>query len=395
MAFSKSKGAIAMFIRKKNIYHIIVTIICIFVIFIPSQINAIYDDSQENLIVYFFSSTCSSCVKVSKYLDSLNETFPNLKINRINVADPSGKALLSTYNHYFNVDRDDEDITPVIFVNNVYATGEEKIQKALDEALSANASIFTPDLSVKNDFIERDKFNALEILSVFAVGLVNGLNPCGLSMLLLFITVLIEGNKKFINAGLIYCLAKFITYFLLGTVLYSILTKINFAVIGKIGVVVVIAIMFVFACVNIWDLISIKREKYAKIKLQLPKKIKNFNHKIIGKFASGSSAKIYGISFGLGAIISFGEFLCTGQIYLGTIITVLNTQNDMFISALFMFLLYNMAMIVIPLLVLIIIRKTYDLINVADYLQTKLPWIKIINAIVYIAFGIIIFKYNF
>ena len=95
-----------------------------------------------------------------------------------------------------------------------------------------------------------------------------------------------------------------------------------------VGMVIIVLGLGLFLF-NLYDYFMTKNNKYGKVKNQLPKFIQKFNKSIIKKFTkvmNNTENSIWGyislllITFGLGVIISFTEFLCTGQVYLPVIL---------------------------------------------------------------------------
>ena len=94
------------------------------------------------------------------------------------------------------------------------------------------------------------------------------------------------------------------------------------------------------------------------------------------------------LSFGLGAIISVGEFLCTGQIYLATI-TVLQSGQALDFRAMIYFLIYGAAFVLPLILITVFIHKGREIFDLTEWMRERIL-IKLINAVVFILFGIII-----
>lgn len=95
-------------------------------------------------------------------------------------------------------------------------------------------------------------------------------------------------------------------------------------------------------------------------------------------------------AFALGSIICFGEFLCTGQVYLATIVTVLQSNQNLSIKALSYLLLYDFAFIIPLLLIIYIIYRGKEIFQVSEGIREKLSWIKLINVFVFLYFGVLI-----
>jgi cytochrome c biogenesis protein CcdA len=143
------------------------------------------------------------------------------------------------------------------------------------------------------------------------------------------------------------------------------------------------------------DFFAAKRERYDRIFLQLPEVLRRFNHHMIKK-ASGFSKLniILFISFFLGMIISLGEFLCTGQIYLATIITIFQTDSQLSNQVLLLLILYNLGL-VLPLIILTLtVYKGREIFEVPGAIRERLHIIKIINALIFFC-SVLLYFYFF
>lgn len=346
---------------------------------------------------YFYISACSSCHDAELYLDGVSDRVtPKLKaknitllINKYNTAENENLNLLQTYLKKCNVPEKEKDI-PIVFFGKTYIAGDKAIKARLEKELL----ITEPDTSLNQD-VKSDKsatldlFNGFKVFSTFMVGFANGLTPCSLSMLLFFISLLIAREANVIKMGLLYCAGKFVTYFLLGTMLFETLSRINVSYLNIIVKVIMLAAIFIFICLNAMDFISAKAENYDKIKLQLPVKLRGFNHKWIKAVTKiDNPTSLTGFSFFLGIITSIGEFLCTGQIYLTTILYVLHSQAALNGRAMLYFLEYNVAFVTPLLIIALIIYKGKEVFDVSEFIRRNMHYIKLINIIIFIALGL-------
>lgn len=145
------------------------------------------------------------------------------------------------------------------------------------------------------------------------------------------------------------------------------------------------------AIVNIHDFIVIKKNKMGKIKAQLPTSVKKVNHKIIKKFIDKfmDSPICVIITIFTGMIIASTEFLCSGQLYLSTIVAVIQNNADGFIIALGYLTLYSVICTVPLIVVLVLLSKGIKEFEVSLFIINHLAIIKIMYAIVFILMAII------
>ncbi len=346
---------------------------------------------------YFYISVCASCHDVEEYLNGVSDQCsPKLKaqnrklrIYRYNTAEGENINLLKRFYAAYHVPEKDQSL-PVVFFGNTWLAGEKEIKRRLAEELPAAESGSPVG---KNDGADKksafEDFYGLKPLSSFTAGFVNGLTPCSLSMLLFFISMLLARKIHIMKMGLLYCAGKFLAYFLLGMVFFKMLGGIHAVWLESAVKIVMLAAIAVFIFLNAMDFLAARREKYERIKLQLPSKLRGFNHQWIKTVsAADSPGALAAFSFLLGIGTSVGEFLCTGQIYLTTILYVLHHQTALNSRALLYFLEYSLAFVTPLLIITFIVSRGKELLDVSEFIRKNMHRIKLINIFVFLLFGL-------
>lgn len=373
----------------KKLFLLMIVIITVFLL----NSNLIKADEEQVNVIYFYSPTCSSCYNLNEYFDYLIEKYTNLNLIKLNIADLKNKSLLDEYNKTYNVSEEDEGIIPVIFCKDTYLTGEKEIKEHLENLINRNdglQTIIIQDIS-ENHEADIKKFMNFTILGIFVAGLVNGLNPCSISMLLFFISLFMIKKVNIIKISFSFCLGKFFTYLLLGTILFNLLSKIEMSWINTTLKLITLIVILILIIMNILDFFAAKKEQYNKIRLQLPTTFRRINHNIIKMASNIANINIIPlVSFLLAIFISLGEFLCTGQIYLATIITVLQTNKEFSFQAFMYLIIYDLAFIIPLLMLSFLIYKGKEVFDVSEIIRGKLHFIKLINVCILIILGIII-----
>lgn len=371
---------------QKRLSNVIVLLSFILII-CNSNVSKAASNRIEKTIIYFYSPTCSSCIDVKNYFKSLND---DINIISYDITEKNNKALLNSYCEYYKVAEGKFGVVPIVFVGEEYLFGREEIEEKLIDILENKYSIDTPLLKEGNYNHDIKTFESINEVTVFIAGIVNGLNPCSLSMLIFLLSLSSSKREKIVRVGMSFILGKFIGFLLLGVVFFNMLNSINFMLISAITKTVIIAFSLLFIILNIHDYIVISKNKYEKIKLKLPNKIISFNHKLIRNIEKKNKNNIFVVFYLiLGFLISCGEFLCTGQIYLSTILTMIN-NNIYKHEAIYYFVLYNIAFIVPLVFSVFVISKLRDTFVVSNFLVNKMKYIKLINII----FFLIIIIYN-
>lgn len=376
---------------KKSLYFLF---ILLFVTW--TSIYGVYAKSDNKVTaIYFYSPTCASCESMSDLLEGYSKSHKNFQINKYDISNLKNKSLMDKYNEAYKVSKEDEGIVPIVFINDVYFSDEKSIKSNLENEIN-NPKIKTLELdsTVENHEKDLTRFEGFKTASVFLAGLVNGINPCSMSMLLFFLSLLIVKKANILKIGLSFISGKFFSNILLGTLLFRFLSLFNFSLLSILTKVLLAVVLLFLIAMSIQDYFAAKAERYDRIFLQLPEKLRKFNHNIIKKVSDFSKVKlIVFISFFLGMILSLGEFLCTGQIYLATIITIFQTNSELSVQALIYLLIYNLG-VILPLIILtLIIHKGKEMFEVSEAIRERLHIIKLINAIIFLVFGIIIFMF--
>jgi len=338
-------------------------------------------------VVYFGSKLCGGCqeVEASGVFDELEAQGLNVK-KYILEDDSSYTGIFRNYQYTYGV-KDSEKAVPILFVGDTFVNGVENIKKmTFNEEIKTLAQ--TPMLP-----IEEAPAGGIQIVYLMLLGLLDGINPCAIAMLLIFISLLgfSKEKKVLLKVSITFMSAIFISYFLFGTILFRFLSV--FAHLGFLVTVVpyvILGISVVLFLLNFYDYLVTRKQQYDKVKNQLPKGIQRFNRNLMKKFTDAmekDSIYMYVITFVLGLIISVTEFLCTGQAYLTAILHLIHFSDHVMRGILLLFM-YNILFILPLIIITVIAVKTKSVMGVTVFMREKLHIVKLINAIVFLAIGI-------
>ncbi len=290
---------------------------------------------------------------------------------------------------------------PVVFVGNTYFEGLEEIQNAVNQNTVFDLSD-DPLLDVSVQ--EGQAFQNLEGIAGFFIvvgaGLLDGVNPCAIALLLLFVSLLGFSEKKrvLILVSIVYIFALFISYFLIGTLFLSVLEKYAGTLASiLVGINWFIALLCLFLFVlNIYDFFQVRKEKYGKIKSQLPKFVQRFNKKIVKTFTNSINSEennrglisILLLTFILGILLSVTELLCTGGIYLPILYGIHTMQST---YAYLLLLMYNI-MFVVPLIIIAVVSvRLKSVMSVSNYIREHMSLIKFLNSMLFLGIAVYFF----
>lgn len=178
------------------------------------------------------------------------------------------------------------------------------------------------------------------VLPVVVVsGLIDSFNPCAISLLLIYISMMFtlqKDRKEIFYFGLTYVISIYITYLLIGLGLLRAGTLFTAYPISKAGAILVI----------FFGLLNIKEYFFpnAPFSIRIPIKVRS----LVSKYAyqaTIASAVIVGILIGL------YEFPCSGAIYLA-VVSMLSSKTS-FLTGLGYLLIYNL-MFVLPLIAIFV-----------------------------------------
>lgn len=216
---------------------------------------------------------------------------------------------------------------------------------------------------------------------ILSTGLIDSLNPCAVSLLLLYIALLYsmkKSHKTIMIFGLFYILAIYVTYFLIGIGLLKVINIFGVpSFIPKAGGILALT----FGLLNIREYFFPNSKLNIRIPMNIRAKVSEWAHK-----ATIPAALV------LGALVGLHEFPCSGAVYI-TIIAFLS-KNESFIRGIIYLLIYN-AVFVLPLFAVYAFASnpiiTQKLINTQEKLGRKMH---LVLAFLMISLGIFMLLYK-
>ena len=227
-----------------------------------------------------------------------------------------------------------------------------------------------------------DRFKSLGVLNIILAGFINGCNPCAFATLIFFISYLtMVGRKRreILWVGMGFSATVFVTYLLIGFGILSFIQHLSFLpLFSRIVYFITLAFALVLGVYGLYDYILLKRGRPSEMKLQLPNFLKKRIHETIRKESQSGRYLLAAVVAGF--IISFLEFACTGQVYLPTILFVINTPS-LRASAVSYLLLYNF-MFILPLVIIFgIVYWGVTSEQLSFFLQRRAMTIKLLTSL--------------
>lgn len=346
-------------------------------------------------IYYFGNNACISCLKAEKHIQNIIKEKEiensNVKIDFIyyDLMDKTNEyeELLIKYNNCFNIEATKFKVVPAVFVGNKAFIGYEDIENNFENTLTFYISNISKYENVNINYSDNvDNCTSIIDLTktgIFLAGLLDGINPCSIAMMLFFISFVAmsknnSDKNKILWIGLSFSFGTFLAYLGIGIGLFNfIYAFIDIKIIMTLFYILLAIMGLYLGYINILDYKNIKAGKDENIKNQLNKKTKRRIHNIIKK--QSNKKMIYLTAFITAFIISFLEFFCTGQVYLPIITYMINNSDKL--NYVFLLVFYNFAFITPLLIITFFLYLGEEVIDISTILYTKLHWIKLLGAI--------------
>lgn len=307
---------------------------------------------------YFYEAGCPACRAVDAELLRLSEALDGLyTLRRWEIGVQTNFLRLVAYQERLGISGD----APVTVVvdQRVALEGVAAIRagllRAVVDAIEARHSadeegrVFVPDPPIEPATVQQVAERAADFtwLWVAVAGLADGLNPCAFATIVFLTTLLAAGGRRaraMFVGGLAFCLASFVTYFLIGVGLLTFLQQMEGrTVLRQVVEWGTVAALCVFGVLSLRDAWRYGRSGDARsVTLQLPGRVKNR----IRRFARARwrGPAVFGTGLVLGSGVTVLESVCTGQLYLPTLVVMAREGGPSRVWGLLA--LYNAAFIV-------------------------------------------------
>ncbi|TSC91874.1 MAG: hypothetical protein CEN91_583 [Candidatus Berkelbacteria bacterium Licking1014_85] len=381
---------------KKNILFLL-TILFLSLIIKPDfifaqQNNLIPEEAALIEINFFYSKTCPHCLAEEKFLEKIEEKYPQVKINRYLINEQISQDPLKKLCEECNTEKY-IGLVPLTFVEKDFFPGfdnQEGIGKQIEESIQKQIKEINFSQDKEKRKIHIPFINGIEInkyslpLQAMVLGFFDGFNVCSLEALILILglVLVLRSRKKILIFGGIYILTTTFIYAILiifWSHLFFLLApylKIMRVLIGLLGIFGGIYFLRQF----------IKFKKYGPHCQLKPGKgiIAKFSLKIQTLFKKSKNIiTITSAIFLFAAIITIIEFPCSAVIPVFFAGILAEAKLPAFFSFLYIaiyMLFYMLDEIIIFLLALFTMTIRLSSSNF-------MTWITLIEAIIFFLFG--------
>ena len=344
---------------------------------------------KDTGILFFDTYSCTDCKEAGEYLAELQNELEFGEIE-INVSEGENLALFKELLQMAGR-RDEDGKVPAVFAGNQMLLGKEEIEENLEEILNSGKA--TPG-ELKECLMQLKGTEEIQTASIpvmFGAGLLAGFNPCSISMLLMLFSILLTGRASVLKNGILYLIGKFATYLGIGVLFCAAASQVDQQLLNRIGKIVgaIVIVLFLAAAVlNFLDFLNVKKMEYGKVRMQLPAKMRHFNHMLIKRAQNAEGVFLSLLVLGLGIAISIGEFFCTGQIYMASLLYLMKSANEPFAQLIFRLLVYVTAMSIPAVCILFVIHKTKKTQRVSEFMLEHMAAVKLLNAILFACYAL-------
>lgn len=377
-----------MFFRNKTHFLNKLLILMFLILLFGLLVESVYAEKVEVDIEYYGVEACISCLKAEKYIEDtiveLEKQGYKINLNKHDIMDKTQEKNLIALNNALSIKGEQYKLIPAIFIGDSYLIDVDEIKTELKGLIIESANNGYNTVEIENTNFKTESFT---MGAVFLAGLIDGINPCSIAMMLFFISIVMSdiNNKKRFSAlklGFSFVLGVFTAYLGIGIGIFNFVYALsNIKDLMLIFYMALLIMAVVLCIVNIMDYINIKKGNEGKIKNQLNKKTKKKIHTFI-KGSNEKSNKIYIMAFIVAFSISFMEFFCTGQIYLPTITYMIENSADF--NYVFLLVIYNLAFVIPLILISVLLETGREIIDISTVLVDKLHLIKLMGALFFI-----------
>lgn len=337
-------------------------------------------DERTSLIYYLYVTACEGCARAREALDALP---PEIEVTRgdytflspvqvvpVDIGGDLGlaQALFDRYQV-----PEEKRMAPMVLLRDTYLSGADSISRSLAFRLERGEAVGTPVVAAQAADV-----SALSLLGAIGAGLVGGLNPCALGMLLFFLTVLLSMGRRVGALAAVYLASKLATYLLIGTLLYSAFRLWNPQWLPQALKLVLTALGLGLMALNIMDALAVRRHDHGRIKNQLPQGARQYLHGRMRTLLHGGRALWPSVIL-VSILVASVEFLCAGQVYLATLLTGIE-QGSRGVGMYLMLLAYCLAFLLPSAVLAFVAARGQALPRIAAWVNDRMQLTKWLTA---------------
>lgn len=215
-----------------------------------------------------------------------------------------------------------------------------------------------------------------------AAALTNGLNPCGIGMMITFLGYLIVFGGKgkdrnwIIKTGIVYILAVFVTYLLTGLLFYGVAFYIQRWWLASVFKYIVGGALAIAGVIQLKDVF------FPDMPIHLRMSMKGFE-KVTKLMAKAS----FGVTALIGFLTTVFSTPCMLPLYIGTTAVIARSGLGM-AKVLGLFLYYNLIFILPLIVILLVMAGGKQIVNMKEWEHKNTKWMRFILGVALILVGV-------
>jgi cytochrome c biogenesis protein CcdA len=323
--------------------------------------------AAQELKLHLFSYDCAFCRRLTqRVLPDLSQQYGlRLAVDYYDLGLPESYSLFLSAEAAYG--RQGADL-PAILLGRRILGGENEIRQELSAEIErflvhpqryhAEAiEPFSVDAAVDIDHPKENAFLALRLPLVAGAGLLDGLNPCAFTTIILLVSYLHlfgADARRIYWTGTMFTLGVFATYFIIGLTFYHYLQNVLLspAIATGVNLVLLMAVLLL-AFLSLGDGLRVLKTGASGSILKLPRALGDALEARIREHTRSSMGPL-AAPFLLGSLVSGIELTCTGQVYIPIVTMIADPQYRL--RAVTYLLVYNLAFI-LPLLVVFLLAS--------------------------------------
>ena len=360
------------------------------------------DMAEQVRLDLFFSPGCTECDRVKReVLPELEAQFEGFyELVDHDMTQPETIPLLVAYQERCG-NRDNGRVS-IVVDHTVFLSGHEAIAAGLLDRV--NAALVArqdpswrapraPDLADgEADEVVRRTADGLTFSVVALGGLLDGFNPCAVSTLIFFMSVLAvakAARRTRLLVGVSFISASFLVYMGLGLgFLYVFRQAPNFATVKKVVETVLGLCMIPLAVLSFRDAFRFRRsQRPDDVTLQIPKAIKTRIHGFMHSRLGTGGPILGGLVTGAGVTVL--ESVCTGQSYVPVLMYMLKKDCANYCVWLLL-IVYNLLFVLPLAAVFVCFHRGMQLTALIDWSKRNLVVVKILLGLFFSAMAVLL-----
>jgi cytochrome c biogenesis protein CcdA len=360
-------------------------------IFLTAALSVYAEDRNPSdiLELYFFgSSTCGECQEIKHtLLYPIGQEFADkLKINYYDTEISNDYELMIRMEKQYKVANPaPQELfmpdTVLLGYEAIMAHGRAMIEEYLNDPQRRLAIAVEEPAGDVNAAL-KDRFNKFSFISIVAAALVDAINPCAIATIIFLVSFLATQKRKrteVLAVGLAFSATVFATYLLLGVGAFKVITMLDqYFWVSRVIKWSAVTLAGIVGILSLVDALRYNKSGDAKdIKLQLPKSVKLRIHKIITENMKGGRLLIGTVVTGF--LVTLLEAVCTGQVYLPTIVLMTRSSDgSMKLIGWLYLIMYNFIFVVPLLAVMVAAYYGMKWTDLSKMMQKRMTLVKLL-----------------